>query len=51
MDSNRALEMNNLQALIGLWQQEERRLHSIVGNPIASAETKESLAITSRTIP
>jgi exoribonuclease II len=37
MDSNRTLEMTNLEALIGLWQQEERRLHAIIDNPLTSS--------------
>jgi hypothetical protein len=36
MNSDRDLEMTNLQALIGLWQQEERRLRSIITSPPTS---------------
>jgi hypothetical protein len=36
MDSDRDLETANLQALIGLWQQEERRLRSLITNELTS---------------
>jgi hypothetical protein len=40
MDSTRDLETANLQALIGLWQQEERRLHSLIASQLTSPEVR-----------
>jgi len=40
MDSDRDLETANLQALIGLWQQEERRLRSIITNQLTAPEVR-----------
>jgi len=40
MDSDRDLETANLQALIGLWQQEERRLRSLITNQLTSPEVR-----------
>ena len=40
MDSDRDLDIANFQALIGLWQQEGQRLHSIISNPMTSAEVR-----------
>ena len=40
MDSDRDLETANLQALIGLWQQEERRLRSLITNQVTSPEVR-----------
>lgn len=40
MDSDRDLEATNLQALIGLWQQEERRLRSLITNQLTSPEVR-----------
>jgi hypothetical protein len=40
MDSDRDLETANLQALIGLWQQEERRLRSLITNQLTSHEVR-----------
>ena len=40
MDSDRDLDIANFQAIIGLWQQEEQRLHSIISNPMTSAEVR-----------
>jgi hypothetical protein len=40
MDSNRELDIANAQVLIGLWQQEERRLHEIISNPLTAPEIR-----------
>jgi len=40
MNSNRDLERTNIQVLIGLWQQEERRLRSIITSPLTSPEVR-----------
>jgi hypothetical protein len=40
MDYDRDLETTNLQALIGLWQQEERRLRSLITNQVTSPEVR-----------
>lgn len=40
MNSNRDLERTNIQVLVGLWQQEERRLRSIITSPLTSPEVK-----------
>jgi hypothetical protein len=40
MDSDRDLETTNLQALIGLWQQDERRLRSLITNQLTSPEVR-----------
>jgi hypothetical protein len=40
MDSDRDLETANLQALIGLWQQDERRLRSLITNQLTSPEVR-----------
>jgi hypothetical protein len=41
MNSDRDLEITNLQALIGLWQQEERRLRSIITSPPTSPAIRD----------
>jgi hypothetical protein len=40
MDSDRDLETANLQALIELWQQEERRLRSLITNQMTAPEVR-----------
>ena len=40
MDSDHDLETANLHALIGLWQQEERRLRSLITNQLTSPEVR-----------
>jgi hypothetical protein len=40
MDSDRDLEAANLQALIGLWQQEERRLRSLITDQLTAPEVR-----------
>jgi hypothetical protein len=39
-DRDRDLEVANLQALIGLWQQEERRLRSLITNQLTAPEVR-----------
>jgi hypothetical protein len=40
MGSDRDLERANLQGLIGLWQQEERRLRSLITNQLTAPEVR-----------
>ena len=40
MDSDRDLETANLHALIGLWQQEERRLRSLITSQLTAPEVR-----------
>lgn len=40
MNSNRDLERTNIQVLVGLWQQEERRLRSIITSSLTSPEVR-----------
>jgi hypothetical protein len=40
MDPNRDLDIANAQALIGLWQQEERRLHELISSPLTAPEVR-----------
>jgi hypothetical protein len=40
MDYDRDLETTNVPALIGLWQQEERRLRSLITNQVTSPEVR-----------
>jgi type II secretory pathway component PulC len=48
-DRDRDLETANLQALIGLWQQEERRLRSLITDqptaPEVSSQAEERLSL------
>ena len=40
MNSKRDLERTYIEALIGLWQQEERRLRSLITSPLTSPEVR-----------
>jgi len=41
MDSDSDLDIKNAQALTGLWQEEEQRLHKILSDPQTSPEIRQ----------